>query len=600
MTIAKPQHTALIALPLLYVFILVLRIFFDEATVINLESDNLFYDAKLVTDGLLPFRDFLAREPVTLYFYAAQIALFGVHVKLIAVSLAVAKAVALYFFGRTIFQLTRLFPVTVIAMAAMVFFGMKGLPDLFLYFSLWMMVGWHDDRKWWKIFCAGAALGLAVMTYRAVVPFGIVGMILIAYDTLHLQERTLKQIVIAWIGFAAGFGLTLLLPLFYFVWKTDWLWMSDLFIADQLVFAYLFSMLAGIVLYFFFRSLRQAPHRLAWLVPAITVGLIGLFFYKSHPSLAVKIAVLHDFSRAETWVLIPFLLFVVLSTIHFFGTRAPWMRWLCWSVFVSALVIFVIGAFHTSRGPSVALLPWGRVIFIALLLLTVGIWFIVIHRQQWTNAVIGQWQFLFIAFPAVVLFSASLTYSDWLPSYVHNYSFSIVAGASVLFYSVWKQRDVFSFVAGSMVVIGFVVSGSILPQFTREFRGLNASVEMRARHAQATIEYIRQHTGPDEEIFTAVPFFALRSGRPLALHLTHPVVYIPRVDDPKTYDPYQVIPSLTQIQEYLEVHQVRYIIQDERTRSLFHSDRHPALAAYITDHYKKVESYGNIKILKRE
>ncbi len=594
----RKEHYILLAIVLLYFVVYAIQIFWFENEIINFESDNLIYDAKLVAEGVVPFKELFTRSIVILYVYAGAIALFGVHVKFLQLLVAIASGAALYLFGWSAHKLFNNFTITALATIGLAIFQVRGFSDLGLYAAILLLLIWKERHSNWWLLISGACLGLGVLSYRAYIVWGIVMVIFIAYQLFEDKKISLQRNIISVIMFSSGLGIAMLGPVLYFVVITDWRWMSDVYLANGLVYGLIGALTGGVIASIIFSKIRDDVSKLTCLAVPIYLALLVLFVYKQQPDIATKIGVIHDFARIGGWLIIPFMSLVVIGGIQLFKKHISIVRPIVYSAALLLAYVIIAGTFHPSRGPSLAFTAQGSWYFISLIIAIIIAAIVFWKKHKRLTLDITVWQYGVLILPVTVMFAASLTYSDWLPTYAYNYAFSFVLGGAVIYAALWKNRTQYSKQLLALAAIFLTCSFIIFPKVTKNAKRFNPSTEMEVRHAWNVVEYIQAHTNPTDEIFTAVPFFALRSGRPLALNITHPVVYIPEANDPKSYDPYNVIPSISEIQEYLSDEKIEYIIQDERTRSLFRTSRHARIQKYIKNNYSLVEEYGNIKILR--
>lgn len=592
----------LIGICVTYFVIHSITVIWFEPAVLNIESDNLLYDSKLVSEGVVPFKELFTRSLVPLYVNAAIFAIFGIHVKLTSIAVYFFSSLALYFFGRVVLALFKKQPETLVAVSIMAVFGVRGFSDFFLYFGLWALMVWHRRPGFWLLFVSGASIGLSVLSYSAYITWCIAIMIFIAANyvkDVSNHNHSFVYILKSQAVFAIGCAVTLLMPMFYFISITDWQWMADSFMADSFIYAYILSTIIGVISLSMLHVIKRDISIIGKIAPLVGIIMILLFFYKENPGVSVKIAVIHDFFREASWLLVPFFILFMLGALQLFKKQIAFVRPVA---IITSLVFFYIatvGTFHLSRGPSLSFGHEGRVYFFTLIILYAVVFFLYIRSTKKTIPNINYWQYLVIVLPVVVIFAASLTYSDWLPTYIYNYSFSIVIATSVIFVFFWNSSSAYAKQFLGVCSIGVVCAYVVFPKLTKGTDQFNPSTEIQSANAWQVVEYIQANTKPSDTIFTAVPFFALRSGRNMTLPITHPVVYTSKQDDPKPYDPYSVIPAVSEIQEHLKKSSVEYIILDERTRSLFLSDRHPEITKYIKKNYKAVQEFENIKILKK-
>ncbi len=265
-----------------YILVHSIRTIWFEPAVLNIESDNLLYDSKLVAEGVVPFKELFTRSLVPLYVNAALFAVFGIHVKLTALVIHVVSGLALYFFGRTVLVLYKKPAVVLLAVTIMAIFGVRGFSDLFLYLGLWALMVWHQRPIHWLLLICGASVGLSVLSYSAYITWCIaISVFIVAHYLNQISEHKLSlgYIMKSYVAFAVGSAITLLLPILYFINLTDWQWMADSFMADSFIYAYILSVIIGAVSLFLFHVVKRDIHRLVKLAPLIGVIMIVLFFY---------------------------------------------------------------------------------------------------------------------------------------------------------------------------------------------------------------------------------------------------------------------------------------------------------------------------------
>lgn len=591
-----------IIVAVLYVVIHTVITIWFEPTTFNIESDNLLYDSKLVAEGVVPFKELFTRSLVPLYVNAAIFSLFGIHIKLTTILVHCVSGLALFFFGKSVLAMFKKPSIALVAVMLMAIFGVRGFSDLFLYLGLYLLLVWRDRQTNWALIASGASIGLSVLSYSAYITWSIALMIFIAMHYLKqisASNFSFGYILKCLLWFTFGCGITLLLPILYFINLTDWQWMADSFMADSFIYAYILSGVLGCVSLCIFHLLKRDITRLALLAPVAGIIMLILFFYRANPGISVKIAVIHDFFRMASWVIVPFFVVFIFGGLQLFKKYTSYVRPVISITSAVFFYIAVVGALHVSRGPSLAFDEQGRIYFYTLITLYALSLILFWRTKKAAHIDVNYWQYIVIVLPVLITFAASLTYSDWLPTYVYNYSFSFIVAGSVVYLFFWEQASSYAKQFLWVCGVGFICAYFIFPKLTIGTKQFNPATEIQAQSAWQVIEFIQANTQVNDKIFTAVPFFALRSGRELALPLTHPVVYTSKQNDPKPYDPYEVIPSVSEIQEHLKNNRIKYIILDERTRSLFASSRHPEIAKFIKKNYEPIQEFGNIKILKR-
>lgn len=75
-------------------------------------------------------------------------------------------------------------------------------------------------------------------------------------------------------------------------------------------------------------------------------------------------------------------------------------------------------------------------------------------------------------------------------------------------------------------------------------------------------------------------------------------MYITQSDDPMPYDPNNIVPNTSEIINCLNRDKIEYVVADERTKSLFLSDRHPDVRDYILSNYMVETTIDNVNIYR--
>jgi hypothetical protein len=143
-----------------------------------------------------------------------------------------------------------------------------------------------------------------------------------------------------------------------------------------------------------------------------------------------------------------------------------------------------------------------------------------------------------------------------------------------------------------LVFISAIFAANIYHSVDNPDRELSMSTNMNVSY------YIKDKTLKNEPIFTAVPVFAVSANRPLFYNIAHPLMYMTQSDDPMPYDPNNIVPNTSEIINCLNRDKIEYVVADERTKSLFLSDRHPDIRDYILSNYIVETKIDNVNIYR--
>ena len=197
---------------------------------------------------------------------------------------------------------------------------------------------------------------------------------------------------------------------------------------------------------------------------------------------------------------------------------------------------------------------------------------------------------LFLMFWAGSVFVFYLFFPRWIDVYFINTLVPMTLGAAVFFKEIWsKIKD--SLLRKALL---FVVISSLLLTSTHYSFG-TPDRHWSYRDIKDAADYIKENTKEEEEIFGS-PEVAFYAERRLVLNLTHPALY--RYSTPKFLES-KDYPQVKEIIEYLEKHQVRYVVHTSYTEYCYYTT-HKDLEDYIEKNYVLAKEFGDIRVLVRK
>ncbi|MCL4460046.1 MAG: glycosyltransferase family 39 protein [Chloroflexi bacterium] len=478
---------------LLLILYLIIRLILAFTYVENDEA-NLVYDAKLIVEGKVPLKDFLARGIPLIYFYAIFVKLFGANlyvIKVLNAFLSTGTLLAIYLIGAAL----------------------------------------HSRKA------------------------GLIAASLFAVSPISLLTNIVTSV-------SLGASFPVALGTYFFIKSEGGESKPNLFIAGILFsIAYFIRGSAGVyifllVLLFIFSSLRPRPRLLITQMLWFTLGgmipatIIWLFF-TWQLGFPAGIIQSHDLVGV----------FLPMERLGLATSLASIWLTAVMSIYLLALTVAGL-AFTPMARPR-----WGAIVIWIWLLSYLGSYIILGFHRGFSAQFSGE----FIA-PLSLLAALFIT---------HFQEMAIESGA----------KTAFIVITTSLVLI-CTLTLPVRPFFVKE--GTLTFVELlgsgvTAETTNKVATYIREHSGPNDEIAVGALQYATQSGRRQMLDLAHAISYNgqnPGVERLKIH-------PLAEIISYFASHPVRYLIED---------DLRPAFP-YLDDikelNYKLVATINGVRIYER-
>lgn len=545
----------------------VVRYWYASVAGVNLDEGNGLYDANLILNGATPFKDYVTREPGYLYTLALFIKLFGYNIMTGRLMAVIAATVTCFF----IFKIGKaLFGKKVGLLAALIFalsphlvyldvIGYLGAASfVWVPIFVYLLILAVKSNKLPYYLLSGLFVGVAMLFYRGYVVYVLLCPAVLLYSRQVQLGNLLRRTGV----FLLGFLIPVIPTLAYFVAQTDIRWIG----------------------------LQLAPPGFISLGGATGVMGEDIVSY-----LVAKERVLYCLFRGALYLFIPALFYLSLLLRRFIASRTLYVL-----VTASAWALIVLAAI---KGRFVPLVSWGLPempaslvpIFFSLLIAMAVVSLVLLSSDSFRlrSRFISANMFLVLWFCcASVFFVVSAAGSDIgdAPAVV----MAAVAVAVLL-----QPRRLLPTRSLSIILLLLLIGSAVFGAFVfattvNPDRGIPLAVTREIG------QYVKERTAPGDEILTGTPAFAVEADRRIIFDISHPLAYVPRVDDPaEDEDPYNLTPSIPELINYLKEHDVKYIVADERTHLLFISDRHLALRLYILDNYHLEKLEGDIAVYAR-
>jgi len=578
----KPgRYLHLTLLALVTAIACILRIWMIFTQRVNMDEGVYLNDARYVLQGMLPFRDFLSREPLFIYALAADIKIFGLGLiqgRLLMlfgaiVAVLVAYGLGRYFLGRFVGLLSAgFFAISPFAIYQGTIIRLELIESAMVGLSLLLLaVAVHRGSA--KTFCvAGAVLGLAILFRRSALVFvPIEGLLL-----LLLVNAGLARKVLSWV-----LGLTLsFIPILYLMSITDsrWIW-------NTLGWGELIPIPWG-------HSTKAQVLFSVFTVILASLSAVPLFFEVATGKLANKM-----------WVRpLIILAWLAVASIVWFGSSGE-----------------LIGAGVTPISHGT------RQFFLFLFLSTLAIVLWVGHSHLWLIEQ-RQHSFIFLAayFLGYVLFFVRYPalYVDYFMEVAIPLSIMLAAVVQALYggwarhdrpevshertkaglIAWWSRRMLQPFpvylvsIAVAMLFTAVFVYGAANPftYVSAENPTRNNYLERSwsQQQVRTIVSYVTANTEMGETVYTADMIFTSLADRDPPHGVSYPHHYLWTSGDRfLSYDPYDLEPAVSEIMRRMEEKNVKLVVVGWLTRNMF--EVHPEFARYVQTTFAVSIEFGN-------
>jgi 4-amino-4-deoxy-L-arabinose transferase-like glycosyltransferase len=286
----------------------------------------------------------------------------------------------------------------------------------------------------------------------------------------------------------------------------------------------------------------------------------------------------------QAWVL-----FVGLFIFILVGIQVLFKKSLLRTVSFFLVLILFGGAFmEHSLGVFFTQGNFHPFVFLSALLLSVPLFFVVYIRFVQNELIalhIRQYcqQILFLVFWFLGLV---IIYSFWNPSYLREF----IAPAALVSALIVSAVPFASFKRYEKIVVLVSIVGlygTSLAWFTNPFTG---GWLWRQETMNSTAEYIKIHTQPQEEVFSANPLPLMLADRRVFRDISsYSIISVARADEK-----WGTYPSPAELLAQLKAQPPRYAIIDERMKKHIFTP-FPVFRDFVVEEYKQVASYGEKK-----
>lgn len=537
------------------------RFFTLKVAWVDGDEGNYLYDAKLMLEGFVPFKDYVTRSPLYLCLLAISIKLFGTTLtagRVVSLISSVGTTVLLYFLAKELYnKRTGLAAALIYALLPFTVFWssiIKTEPTVAILnmLAIYLFVLGLKRRNNFFIICGGAVVALAILVRESALGLLVI-QVTFAYVYLSFQSKS---------SFKRKLSSTLSIALHI---MAGILFVYVLILIIAVSFG-LFDSIAP-----FFSKFRGLLHNRS----SNLFSLHALHHVRDGFLNLISTSLVEGFLEELAGPLVLGLLFIALALK---GGRSRL------SVFLTSLFCIGFGFFAYKVVTTHLLGLYPRYRFLLLFLLLVAT-IAVIYFHQAPN-----------------LFASNALMLVWLVTYcciyiTHHkfhlmYFYEIMPVLCIMIAATFTTTvDVrFKDVLVSAMLFTLLISSFFTLKYYYSTHGLFRSWSPHTVFKVS--EYLQSMTEENDEIFTGSTIFVFCASRRLVRNISHPILYRDFSEEELHSLGY---PSPEEIMKYMARERVRYVINDRRTWTCFYK-RYPKLELFVDKNYFLEKRIDNTEI----
>jgi hypothetical protein len=563
---------------------------------INLDEGIHLYDAKLIVEGLIPFRDYMTREPFYIYLLSIFVKFLGPGLftsRILSILANTLTIFIIYLLGKKIFSKK-------IALSASFFFSLSpfliyenylgnlyGVYSLIISLTFLALAFFMEKRSLKYLLLAGFLLGASVHFYRLTVFY-------FPFFTLILSLNIDRNKFIKASLFLLSFSIPFLLPIIYFSYQAGYGNFNIIYGTDQLLTAYL-SIPIIFLLSFYYKKIIKNKKTKEKIILLLIMTVL-LFFVYSFFNLGLnpknKSRIIFEIFF-QSWHVI---FFIFLSFLFYLKNKISNKKlFYLLNFLISTILVLLL---NVGLKSSVNLESFGlriinndlKVYFILILIISLiiiqSILVKVNIKKIKTDSRLSSWWLLFFAPLFFYLIHVQLFTNNFI-------SYAVIGSILASFgsYLLIEALPTFNNTQ-KLITILILIQFWFLPAF------IYKTVPLKDRaYDQKTINeittYLKSNTRKEDSIFTNELIPILESNRKSFMNLSRASIY----GKSSVYMPNYIgvsenlIPSEELANKMLE--ECDYILMDRRTRSLFSSNED---FKNIKNKYQKIKEWPECQI----
>jgi 4-amino-4-deoxy-L-arabinose transferase-like glycosyltransferase len=536
------------------------------------------YDAKMVFDGLLPFRDYFTREPYYIYLLAIFVKIFGANLltsRLLSVGFSSATIFIIYLIGKRISaKKVGLISAGFFAFSPFVIYNtylgnLYGVYPFVLALLILSTLNILKNKGNSNIVFAGITAGLAAHFYRITIfYFPIIGFI---FGLRYASEFGIRKLFKYYIFLSIPFFF----PIIFFSYYAGYRNFEIIYGTNELLIGYIFVLigyLLGVMKAKWFSS-DKTNIFLTTVVPVAIVGLYVVSMYKFGAGFGNKIKILFD-SLIKNYHYVYLILFAILIYIKNIFRNKPYLYRIL--LVLSVLIMIMIGYLGYISLEGLQL--WGvsvltndfKYLFFILIVFSLLILLFFLSKCNFNKVKFpNDMGVLFLIFFAPIPFF--IVSAQWFAGYFLPFTIagSVIAIIGIIILTrVYKVLSLVEKLFVILVILGiWYVSISIY---------VNNPIRQRSIWSQKSYieigEYIRENTSENEEVFTNALVYITPNNRRSVMDLSRISLYaVSPVDMPDYIGTAKNLIPSGELSEYVK-NNVNLILMDSRTKVIFNTN----------------------------
>jgi 4-amino-4-deoxy-L-arabinose transferase-like glycosyltransferase len=575
----------------IFILGLLIRLILAVKGGIDFDEGIHIYDAKMVFDGLLPFRDYFTREPYYIYLLAIFVKIFGANLltsRLLSVIFSSLTIFVIYTIGKSISsRKVGLLSASFFAVSPFVIYNtylgnLYGVYPFVLSILVLSTLNILKNKGNSNIVLAGIIAGLAAHFYRITIfYFPIVGFM---FGLRYASDFGLKKLLKYYIFLSIPFFF----PIIFFSYYAGYKNFEIIYGTNELLIGYVFifiGYLVGVIKVKWFSS-KKSNIFLAAITPLAIVGLYIVSMYKFGAGFENKIKILFD-SLIKNYHYIFLILFAIMVYIkNMFSNKLYLYKILiALSVFIMVLIAYL--GYVSPEGLQL----WGvsiltfdfKYLFFILIICSLSALLFLLSKFNFNKIKFPNEMgtLLLIFFAPIPFFIVS---AQWFAGYFLPFTVvgSIIAIIGIIILSrIYKFLNLIAKLFLIIIILGtWYFSVSIY---------VNSPIRQRSLWSQKSYieigEYIRENTSENEEVFTNALVYVVPNNRRSVMDLSRISLYaISPVDMPDYIGTAKNLVPSGELATYVK-NNVNIILMDSRTKVIFktNSDFADILDGYHID-----------------
>lgn len=567
-----------VGLASIFIIGFLIRLIFAMNGGIDMDEGIHTYDAKLIFSGLLPFRDYMTREPYYIYLLAIFVKIFGadlITARLLSVISSSLAIIIIYLIGKNISsKKVGLISASFFALSPFVIYNtylgnLYGVYPLMLSLMILFTIYTIKRSNTLNLALSGLMAGFAAHFYRITIfYFPIFGFI---FGLIYARQFGLRQLFRYYVFLSIPF----IFPFIFFSLHAGYRNFEIIYGTNELIIGYIFILLGYVagVLKVRYLSGKGMNKILLIFFSVVMIAFFSVSMFKFGAGFENKIKILFD-SLIQNYHYV----YIILTALFIYAKNIFInSKYIYRSLIMLLCCIFVFIAYlgYTSKEGlqlwGVSLLHYDfKYLFFVIVVMSLFISSLLILKFNFNKTkfppYFGSLVLILIA-PIPFLF----VHAQWFAGYFMYFTVAgsvISAVGLIILGSLIKRLRLLEKVVIITVIIGIFCSPLILyfnyPQRERLLWTQKSYIEIG--------EYVQKNTSENEEVFTNALVYVTPHNRRSVMDLSRISLYaVSQVDMPDYIGTAKNLVPSAELAEYVK-NNVNLILMDSRTKVIFNTN----------------------------